>query len=134
MSATLLDERKYQKLLEEALPVVIHTDAEHQRLLAAAAKLMEQPEDSISEEHGRLLEMLAILIEEFEARKNPLPKSEPHLMLAYLIEEKGMKASDLWSTIPKSRVSEILSGKQGIGKLQAKRLAALFNVPVEAFL
>jgi len=32
-------------------------------------------------------------------------------MLAYLLEEKGMKPSDVWPVLPKSRVSEILSGK-----------------------
>jgi hypothetical protein len=29
-----------------------------------------------------------------------------------------MKPADLWSVLPKSRVSEILSGKRGISKTQ----------------
>ena len=33
MSATLLDERKYQKLLGKALPVVIQTEAEYRGCL-----------------------------------------------------------------------------------------------------
>lgn len=32
-----------------------------------------------------------------------------------------MKASDLWSMLPKSRVSEILAGKRSISKEQAGR-------------
>jgi antitoxin component HigA of HigAB toxin-antitoxin module len=55
-------------------------------------------------------------------------------MLGYLLREKGMKPSDLWAILPKSRVSEILSGKRGISKVQAKQLAELFHVPVELFL
>jgi len=55
-------------------------------------------------------------------------------MLAYLLEEKGMKASDLWTVLPKSRVSEILNGKRGISKTQARQLADLFHVPVDLFL
>ena len=55
-------------------------------------------------------------------------------MLSYLLQEKGLKPSDLWATLPKSRVSEILNGKRGISKAQAKQLAELFRVPVELFL
>ena len=134
MSATLLDERQYRKLLDETLPVVIRTAAEYHRLLATAGALMEKPEDEISEEEGRLLELLSILIEEYENRAHPLPKAEPHKMLAYLLEEKDMKPSDLWAVLPKSRVSEILSGKRSISKAQARHLAEILRVPVYLFL
>lgn len=134
MSTTLLDERRYRELLDVTLPVAIRTPEDYGRLLGAAAMLMEKPETEISEEEGRLLEMLSILIDEYENRAHPLPKAEPHRMLAYLLEEKGMKPSELWAILPKSRVSEILNGKRSISKMQAKQLAALLRVPVELFL
>ena len=134
VSATLLDERQYRKLLNAALPVGIRTEEEYGRLLATLAALMEKPEDEMSEEEGRLLELLSIVIDEFETRAHPLPKGKPHKMLAYLLQEKNMKPSDLWTVLPKSRVSEILSGKRSISKAQAKRLAELFRAPVELFL
>src|ERR1019366_5620031 len=133
MSATLLDERQYRKLLDVTLPVAIRTEEEYHRLLAAAAALMEKPEDEISEEEGRFLELLSILIEEYEDRAHPLPKAKPHQMLAYLLTEKNMKPSDLWTVLPKSRVSEILNGKRSISKTQAKQLAELLRVPVDLF-
>jgi HTH-type transcriptional regulator/antitoxin HigA len=55
-------------------------------------------------------------------------------MLAYLLKEKDMKPADLWTVLPKSRVSEILNGKRGISKAQAKQLAELFRVPVDLFM
>ena len=134
MSATLLDEHQYRKLLDLTLPVAIRTAEEHGRLLRAAAALMEKPEDEITEEQGRLLELLSILIEEYENRAHPLPKAGPHKMLAYLLEERKMKPSDLWAVLPKSRVSEILSGKRSISKAQARELANLLRVPVDLFL
>ena len=134
MSTTLLDERRYRKLLDMTLPVAIRTEEEYKRLLSAAAALMEKPEDDISEEEGRLLELLSILIDEYENRAHPLPKAEPNRILAYLLEEKSMKPSDLWTILPKSRVSEILSGKRGISKTQARQLAELLRVPVDLFL
>lgn len=134
MSAALLDERHYRELLDVALPVVIRTEEEYRRLLGAAAALMEKPEHAISEEEGRLLELLSILIEEYEERAHPLPNAKPHKMLSYLLKEKNMKPSDLWTVLPKSRVSEILNGKRSISKTQAKQLAELFRVPVDLFL
>jgi HTH-type transcriptional regulator/antitoxin HigA len=134
MNATLLHERQYRKLLEEALPVAIRTEEEYYRLLRAAADIMETPEDEMSEAKGRLLELLSILIEEYENRAHPLPKARPHRMLAYLLKEKDMKPADLWTVLPKSPVSEILNGKRGISKAQAKQLAELFRVPVDLFM
>lgn len=134
MSARLLDERRYRELLDVTLPVAILTEEEYHRLLNAAAALMEKQEAEISEEEGRLLEMLSILIDEYENRAHPLPKAEPRKMLAYLLEEKDMKPSDLWTILPKSRVSEILSGKRSISKAQARQLAELLRVPVDLFL
>jgi HTH-type transcriptional regulator/antitoxin HigA len=134
MSTMLLDERRYRELLDVTLPVAIRTEEECKRLLSAAAALMERPEEEISEEEGRLLELLSILIDEYENRAHPLPKAEPHRMLAYLLAEKNVKPSDLWTILPKSRVSEILSGKRGISKAQARQLAELLRVPVDLFL
>ena len=134
MSTILLNVQKYQTLLDDALPVVIRAASEYRRLLRAAGALMEEPEEVMGEEEGRLLELLSMLLEEYEDRIHPLPKTEPHKMLAYLLRERNMKAADLGDVLPKSRVSEILSGKRGISKSQVKRLAELFRVPVEVFL
>ena len=134
MSTALLDERKYRELLDETLPVVIRTEQEHRRLLRAVGQLMEKPEPAITEEEGRIPEMLSMLIEEYEDRVHPLPKAEPHKMLNHLLQEKQLKPSDLWDILPKSRVSEILSGKRGVSKVQAKQLAEMLRVPVDLFL
>ncbi|MCX6588611.1 MAG: hypothetical protein NTX13_18755 [Acidobacteria bacterium] len=71
MSTTLLDERRYRELLDVTLPVAIRTPEDYGRLLGAAAMLMEKPETEISEGEGRLLEMLSILIDEYENRAPP---------------------------------------------------------------
>ena len=134
MTFALLNKRRYRKLLDVTLPVAIRTEEEYQRLLGAAANLMERQDDEISEEEGRLLELLSIVIEEYESRVHPLPRAKPHKMLAYLLRERSMKPSDLWAVLPKSRVSEILNGKRGISKAQAKQLSELLHVPVELLL
>ncbi len=134
MSATVIDDWKYQKLLAKVQPLVIRSEREYRRLMQVVEELMERTEADLPEEEGRLLELLSMLLEEYEDRVRPLPKTDPGKMLAYLMEERGLKSSDLAGVMPKSRVSEIVSGKRAVSKEQAKGLAAFFRVPVELFL
>lgn len=130
-----INARRYGRLLGKAMPVVIESDDEYQRMLGALEALMDKDDDAMSPEDGRLLTLLAMLIEEYEDRNIPLPRAEPHKMVKYLIEERGLKQKDLWPVVgSKSRVSEILAGKRAITKDQAKNLAAFFHVPVELFI
>jgi HTH-type transcriptional regulator/antitoxin HigA len=78
--------------------------------------------------------MLGMLIEEYENQRYPFPQAAPHKMLSDLLAERGMQPSDLWDILPKSRVSEILSGKRSISQAQVKRIAEFFRVPADLFL
>ena len=130
-----INPRKYGRLLERAVPVVIETDAEYRRMLARLEQLMEKDDAAISPEEGRLLKLLAMLLEEYEDRNIPLPAAKPGKMLRHLLTEKGLRQGDLVSVIgSKSRVSEIIAGSRSISKSQAKKLAAFFRVPVELFI
>jgi len=130
-----INPRKYGRLLGRAAPVVIETDAEYQRMLARLEQLMEKDDASISPEEGRLLKLLAMLLEEYEDRNIPLPAVKPDKMLRHLLTQKGFRQSDLWPVLgSKSRVSEIIAGTRSISKGQAKKLAAFFRVPVELFI
>lgn len=124
----------YRKLLDETLPARIHTGREYKRLLRHATALMEKPEEENTEAEGRILELLGMLLEEYELREHPLPQVQPAKMLAYLIQQRGIRSPDLADILPKSRLSEILNGKRDISKTQAKQLADFFQVPVDLFL
>lgn len=130
-----IDARKYGRLLGEAMPVVIETEDEYHRLLGALEAVMDKDDDAMTPEDGRLLKLVAMLIEEYEDRNIPLPRARPHKMVKYLLEEKGLRQNDLATVVgSKSRVSEILAGKRSISKDQAKSLATFFHVPVEIFI
>ena len=133
-TAVEIDAKLYGKLLTRSLPRVLHSEQEYERLLAEVDSLMEQG-DARSAEQDALLDLMALLIHDYEEKHYTLPHAEPGELLAYLIEERGLKARDLWEVVgSKSRVSEILAGKRSISKDQAKRLAEFFRVPVELFL
>jgi hypothetical protein len=60
-----IDPTRYRRLLSRAMPVVIETEEENERMLAVVEKLMEKGE-AISPEEEKLLKLLARLIEDFE--------------------------------------------------------------------
>jgi HTH-type transcriptional regulator/antitoxin HigA len=130
-----IDPRKYGLLLGKAAPAVIETEEESKRMLARFEHLLDKNDAPMSPEEGRLLKLLAMLLEEYEDRSISLPRFTPDKMLRHLLAEKELRGSDLRPVIgSKSRVSEIITGKRSISKSQAKKLAAFFHVPVELFI
>ena len=130
-----IDTKCYGRLLAKATPMVVKTEAENERLLAIVERLMAKGEDNLTPEEDALLELLVGLIEDFESKAYPLPEVEPHKMVAYLLEQRGLKACDLWPSIgSKGRVSDMLSGRREISKDQARKLAEFFDVGVGLFI
>ena len=128
------NQKKYGKLLAETLPVSITDDSEWKRLRQIFSSLMKKGEH-LSPEEGKLLELLAVLIEEYEKKKFPLEPLPPHIVLRTLLEENELRQKEL---IPIFRtepiISEVLSGKRAIGKNKAKELAEFFHVSYKSFL
>ncbi len=130
-----LDTKRYGRLLARALPTVIKSEDENNRMLAIIENLMAKGEHNLTPEEDALLELLVDLVHDYEEKHDSLPPNRPHKMVAFLLEQRGLKPSDLWPLLgSKGRVSEILSWKRAISKAQAKRLAAFFHVGVSLFL
>ena len=64
-----------------------------------------------------------------------IPDAAPNEVLRFLLDQHGLKQSDLAAEIGgQSVVSDILNGKRAINARQAKALAARFGVSAVAFL
>ncbi len=129
-----IDQKKYSKLLAKALPKIIETDDEFDRMV----KLLEEieiPERDLSPEEEALAELLTKLIMDYDDKYYPIPDAEPHEMVQHLMEQRGMKQAELVPVLgTRAQVSEIVNGKRGISKAQAKKLADFFHVSVELFI
>jgi len=81
-----------------------------------------------------LVDVVADRIHEYEDRAHPWPDTTtPASVLAFLMDQHGLKQSDLPEVGPQSVVSEVLSGKRTLNLRQVKALATRFSVPLEAF-
>ena len=128
--------KKYGQLLAETIPGVITNDKEYDRLEAIFDKLITKGDGNLSPEEDRLFDLLADLMENYEARTlPPLPKTEPVDALRFIVRENDLKQSDLVDIFgSQSAVSRALSGDRRITVEQAKGLAQRFRVSVDVFL
>jgi HTH-type transcriptional regulator/antitoxin HigA len=133
IAARNIDPKKYGRLLSKALPAAIESEGERQRAHRMVRDLMNETRRT-AEQH-ELLKLLATLIQEYEQRTHDIPRMRPHEILRAIMEEAGLRQRDLLDVFgSRSIVSEVLSGKRGITKPQARALAARFKVSPNAFI
>jgi len=125
---------KYGTLLSVTLPGVVDSLVEYKRVEEIFNNLIDK--ENHSPEEDRLFDLLANLLEDYERRTlPPLEKSSPLETLKFLMEENGLRQTDLADVFgTQSVVSEVLGGKREITKNQAKALAKRFSLRVEAFI
>jgi HTH-type transcriptional regulator / antitoxin HigA len=116
------------------MPVIVETEEENERMLGLIERLMDKGE-SLSPEEEKMLKLLVRLVEDFEERFYHPKKSAPLEVLHHLVESRDLKQTDLLSVFgSKGVASEVLNGKRGISKTQARALATYFNVSADLFI
>jgi HTH-type transcriptional regulator/antitoxin HigA len=128
------DERKYGRLLARAVPAVIRSEAECERVEEEITKLLRKG-DTLTPEEDRLLDLLSALVERYEDETEDFPPSPPNRVLQFLMKQNDLRQADLAPIFGSSgRVSEVVNGKRGISKAQAKALGQFFKVSPELFI
>ena len=74
-----------------------------------------------------LLDIVGILIADYEREHVPEPEGSPIGCLKYLMAEHGLKQKDFKELGSPGVISEILSGKRELNKRQIKALSQRFN-------
>jgi HTH-type transcriptional regulator / antitoxin HigA len=133
MTSTL-NREEYIKLLAETFPRVIDSDQEYKRLLNEVEKLMDLGEN-LTKEQVEVLQLLVTVIEQYEKKHYQLKAATPHDVLHELILARDLKQKDLVEIFgSKGITSEVINGKRGISKSQAKALGTFFHVSAALFL
>ena len=125
----------YPTLLQEFVPRPISSARAYQRTLKQIDGLIRKTNRSRAEDD--LLELLATLVEQYEIRQGyTVPELSPRDRLAGLLEARQLTQTELSrrSQVPRTTINEILSGRRGISKTNAVRLANFFAVSTDEFL
>jgi HTH-type transcriptional regulator/antitoxin HigA len=123
---------EYGNLLEETKPEVIHGEEENRRTIELLESLTakEQP----TEAEKKLIDLLTVLIEQFEDQHYPVVGVGPLDIIRHLMEEHQLRQKDLAEVFgTESIVSDVLNGKRELNKDHIKRLSERFHVSPEIF-
>lgn len=133
MTSTL-NKEEYIKLLAETLPRVIDSQIEYKRILNQVEKLMDLGENLTAEQED-VLQLLVTLLEQYENQHYQLQAATPLDILQELMLARGLQQKDLVEVFgSKGITSEVINGKRGISKSQAKALGSFFHVSPGLFL
>ena len=124
---------EYARLLSNTMPSVIHSEAQNEEYLEQVAVLLRR-EETLTNAEKEFVRLLTLLIEDFEEKNYALPKAGPLEVIAFLMDQHGLKQKDLTTVFgTRSITSEVLSGKRELNKEQIRRLSERFHVSPELF-
>lgn len=111
---------------------VIKTESDYTAALARIEKLMDARPNSAQ---GDELELLSLLVHEYEDRAFPINKPDPIAAIRFRMEQKGLKPVDLVPLLgSRSRVSEVLSGRRNLTVKMIRALVDELGIPAEVLL
>ena len=112
----------------------IRTNKQHEEYLVRTYELIQTEVKPNSEESDEL-EVLSILIEQYEKEHYPIDPPNPIDAILFRLEQKGLKKSELQKIIgSRSRVSEILSGKRKLSLNMIRKLHASLGIPANTLI
>jgi len=110
----------------------IRTDNDYQAALAEASLLMAAEAGT---PEGDRLDVLATLVEAYEAARYPVEAPDPIAAIQFMMEQKGLQRRDLEPAIGgRGRVSEILSRKRPLTLPMIRALAPLLELPADVLI
>lgn len=130
----LNDLQKAWEALEKTVDLSpIHSEKQYRKMVELADMLSDVIGSSKKHSLLNLFELTSELIRAYDLEHFDVPDTEPQEILSFLMEEHGLKQSDLPEVGNQSVISQILSGARELNVRQINALAKRFNVPAGVF-
>lgn len=107
--------------------------AEYNALVALLDELTDIVRDDETHPLARAMDVLGVLIADYESATVPEPVGSGIDVLRHLMLEHGLRQQDLPELGTQSVVSEVLSGKRELNIRQIRALSQRFNLSADAF-
>ena len=114
--------------------MTIRNEQDYDRLIAQMNQLID--EVGTNEEHPlyEFLDTVGTILYAYEEKYHSIPQATSVEVLQFLMEEHGLRQSDLKEIGSQGVVSEILNGKRELNLRQIRKLAARFQVSPAVFI
>lgn len=110
----------------------IHTKDDYNKVLNRIEEIFDAKPGSTE---GDELEILGILVDEYEKKQFPIEAPKPVEAIKFRMDQLGMQQKDLAKVLgSKSRASEILSGKRSLSLRHIKLLYRKLGIPAEVLI
>ena len=110
----------------------IRSRADYRKALKEIDSLMAAKKDTAE---GDRLDVLATLIEAYEAERFPIDPPDPIAAIVFMMEQKGLTRRDLEPAIGgRGRVAEILNRKRPLTLPMIRALSALLSLPADVLI
>lgn len=110
----------------------IRSEQEYEAGLAEVERLMAARPGTAE---GDRLEVLATLVEAYEARHHPVEAPDPIALIEFVLEQRGLDRASLEPAIGhRGRVSEIMSRRRPLTLAMIRRLEAEWELPASALI
>jgi HTH-type transcriptional regulator/antitoxin HigA len=112
----------------------IKTENQYNGALARIYELMQKEvkEDSVESDE---LEILSILVKEYETDHYPVPSPNPLEAIKFRLDQMGLSEKELGEILGyRSRKSEILSGKRKLSLAMIRKLNEVLHIPAEVLI
>ncbi|MCZ0733891.1 transglycosylase domain-containing protein [Phreatobacter sp. AB_2022a] len=107
----------------------IRSAEDHRRALDAIRAAIEAEPGSAEADR---LEVLAILVADYERRSAAIPPADPVAVLELAMQAQGRSQRDLAAVLgSRSRASEVLGRRRMLSAAMAERLAAAWSIPLD---
>lgn len=112
----------------------IRTETDHRAALRELSAYFDN-EPEVGTEEGDRFEILATLVETYEAKHFPIEAPNPIDAIRFRMEQGGLTAKDLVPSIgQQNRVYEILNGKRGLTIEMIRNLHRNLGIPAESLI
>ncbi len=118
----------------KAIFSVPHSEKEYQALVKTLDNLIDEVGNKQNHKLAPVMETIGNLIENYETQEYKINESSPIEALKYLMQEHGLKQSDLKEIGSQGVVSEILTGKRTLNIEQVKKISSKFHVSPLVFI
>ncbi len=113
---------------------VPHSESEYLALVKTLDSLIDEVGNKQNHKLASAMETIGKLIENYESQAYKIKKSSPVDTLKYLMQEHGLKQSDLKEIGSQGVVSEVLTGKRVLNLDQIKKISKRFHVSPMVFI
>jgi HTH-type transcriptional regulator/antitoxin HigA len=126
--------KEYRKI-RDAIPLgVLRSKREYQKAVQTLDDILDEIGEDETHPLAELADSLSVFIENYENIHLNVPQASPAEVLKFLMDEHGLKQTDLVEIGSQGVVSEILAGKREINTRQIKKLSERFGVSPAVFL